>query len=151
MQPRLSLETDPAGAHLRLDLHPCPEGCDGLEIGTRDGARRLHAPLVRKGDRRAGAVVPLAALLDDAPLRWDVRLVDAQGGPVPLRPQPSRDRPRHFFRAAAQLARSADASARGKALPLAGTSVRFASRSGSVPPSFSMPCAAISSSHISTI
>ncbi|MBO9716440.1 MAG: FkbM family methyltransferase [Pseudoxanthomonas sp.] len=101
MQPHLSLATDAAGANLQLALHACPDHCDRLDIGTRDGTRRLHAPLLRDGDGGARAVVPLAALGDEMPLRWDVRLGDADGTRTHLRPAPRSDRPRHFFRAVA--------------------------------------------------
>mgnify|MGYP003582806790 CR=1 FL=1 len=98
MLPHLSIATDAAGTSLQLALQPCRDGYDRLETGTRDGARTLHASLVRDGGGSARAVVPLTSLIDEATLRWDVRLGDATGGRTHLRPSPQPDRPRHFFR-----------------------------------------------------
>jgi CDP-glycerol glycerophosphotransferase len=99
MQYQPSLELHVSDAELQLHLTPASPDCLWLEFSTRDGSRLVKAPLTNAADGSARASLPITALVDEMPLRWDVHLADATGKRIHLCPIRPVHGPRHFFQA----------------------------------------------------
>jgi CDP-glycerol glycerophosphotransferase len=95
----IALTGDEAQPQLRIAVRPAPPGASRLRLQTRDRTRSLDLPLATDGNG-IHAVLPAAALLDECPLRWDVRIGRGEGDFEPLRGQAPAAAERHFFRAA---------------------------------------------------
>ncbi len=85
---------------LLLSLQPGPPRMSGLRLRSRDGSRVLPLHFHREGDT-VRAELPVAPLLEDRPLRWDVQAeLDGNGVFEPLIGTTGTTIPRHFFQQA---------------------------------------------------
>lgn len=100
MLPVFAIQPADEGADQRrpaLLLHPRPTRVTRLRLRSRDGRRLLPLHFQPEGDA-IRAELPVTALLDDRPLRWDVQIeLDGSGVFEPLIGTTAGTGHRHFF------------------------------------------------------